>query len=264
MPETPDLDYIRAELDRELDEFDVDFPEPLPTDKYVAVSALQKAIRRGDVRTAHRATATVHLLDRRSFWRRTLVTAFEDIGIGDLVAVTQTTAAAERANWRAHHGDIRVGLLVVGKLARAAKCRATDLLYGAARSLPSMSDHAAELAEADTQILLDLVSNAEKPLVLRTLASMYAAGTSEERNTNIRRRVGCSAIWHRYQEMGLPQSLLDASQVAHRKLNLSLPVILPLVQSVQSGTAVVEDIELPEAVNVNGIPLYALDGALTR
>ena len=97
MPETPDLDYIRAELDRELDEFDVDFPEPLPTDKYVAVSALQKAIRRGDVRTAHRATATVHLLDRRSFWRRTLVTAFEDIGIGDLVAVTQTAAAAERA-----------------------------------------------------------------------------------------------------------------------------------------------------------------------
>ena len=69
----------------------LDAVEPLPCDRWLAASALQKAIRRGDALTAQRAVRTLYRYDPRSACRRLLVIAREDIGIGAPDAVVVTT-----------------------------------------------------------------------------------------------------------------------------------------------------------------------------
>jgi hypothetical protein len=68
-----------------------DAVEPLPCDRWLAASALQKAIRRGEALTAQRAARTLYRHDPLSAWRRLLVIAYEDIRIGALGAVIATT-----------------------------------------------------------------------------------------------------------------------------------------------------------------------------
>jgi hypothetical protein len=65
----------------------IDGLEPLRCDRWIASSALQKAIRRGDIPVALRALGTLYRHDPRSAWRRLLVIACEDVGIGSLDAV---------------------------------------------------------------------------------------------------------------------------------------------------------------------------------
>ncbi len=67
---------------------------PLNHDRYIAMSALQKGIRRGAIELS--LSAGLHLLnaDPRSFWRRLCVIAFEDIGIANMDLVGQVTHAA--------------------------------------------------------------------------------------------------------------------------------------------------------------------------
>jgi hypothetical protein len=54
--------------------------DPLPCDSWIARSVMQKAIRRGMLELALRAAAQLSLIDRRTLWRRLLITALEDLG----------------------------------------------------------------------------------------------------------------------------------------------------------------------------------------
>ena len=65
----------------------LDAINPLRCDRWLALSAMQKSIRRGDGLTAQRALATLYRDDPSSTWRRLLIIACEDIGIGALGAV---------------------------------------------------------------------------------------------------------------------------------------------------------------------------------
>lgn len=54
--------------------------DPLPCDSWIARSVMQKCIRRGMLEFALRAAAQLALIDRRTLWRRLLITALEDLG----------------------------------------------------------------------------------------------------------------------------------------------------------------------------------------
>jgi replication-associated recombination protein RarA len=85
--------FDRTLLEPEFDFDPTDPPhsvDPLPCDRWLASSALQKAIRRGEVLTAERALRTLYRYDPRSTWRRLLVIACEDVGIASLRAVLMT------------------------------------------------------------------------------------------------------------------------------------------------------------------------------
>src|ERR1700757_4856860 len=86
LSQTPLLEFDAVRPARPLDAV-----EPLPCDRWLAASALQKAIRRADALTAQRALRTLYRYDPRSAWRRLLVIAYEDIGIGAIGAVIVTT-----------------------------------------------------------------------------------------------------------------------------------------------------------------------------
>ena len=68
-----------------------DYPPPkrLLPDKWIAASALQKGVRRGNVKLVLRALETLWTIDPRYARRRLAIIAFEDVGLGvhDVVAV---------------------------------------------------------------------------------------------------------------------------------------------------------------------------------
>ncbi len=71
---------------------------PLPLDPWTASSLLQKAIRRGDTDLAQWAASTLHRQRGASIWRRLVLIAFEDVGIGDLALVEHRWEAIPRSS----------------------------------------------------------------------------------------------------------------------------------------------------------------------
>jgi replication-associated recombination protein RarA len=99
-------------------------PRPLAIDPWVASSLLQKAIRRGDVDLAERAAFTLSRYRGQGIWQRLIVIAFEDVGVGSVDTLLQTTRACMSAEWRLAVGGDELSLhVVVRLLAEAPKDR---------------------------------------------------------------------------------------------------------------------------------------------
>src|SRR2546428_3394868 len=112
---------------------------PLRCDRWIASSLLQKSIRRGDVELAQRAACTLHAFDRSAIWRRLVVIACEDIGVGDIDALLETFLAATSTDLRRQCGEAAVLGAVVRRLAEAVKDRSGDYLACAAADHPDLS-----------------------------------------------------------------------------------------------------------------------------
>ena len=112
---------------------------PLPCDRWLASSALQKAIRRGEVLTAEPALRTLYRHDPRAAWRRLLVIACEDVGIASLPAllIAATGGASARAG-RERERDEAAALATARALAEAPKDRSSDLLLAIALHDPGL------------------------------------------------------------------------------------------------------------------------------
>ena len=96
--------------------------EPIRAEPWVVSSLLQKAIRRGEKDIAQRAAQTLFALKGSAVWRRYMIIAFEDIGVGSPDAVIATVAAGSDAEWRKQlGGSAYVAVALAGFLADAAK-----------------------------------------------------------------------------------------------------------------------------------------------
>jgi hypothetical protein len=80
-------------------------PLPLAINPWVASSLLQKAIRRADTDLAARAAFTLSKYRGQGIWRRLIVIAFEDVGVGSVDTLLQTIRACMSAEWRLAVGD---------------------------------------------------------------------------------------------------------------------------------------------------------------
>jgi hypothetical protein len=90
--------------------------KPLLCDRWVALSAMQKSIRRGDSLTAQRALRTLYQHDPSSTWRRLLIIACEDVGIGALGAVVMTAARSADAKALREIGRDEVAALATAQM----------------------------------------------------------------------------------------------------------------------------------------------------
>lgn len=77
---------------------------PLRISPWVAMSLMQKAIRRGRTDLALGAAATLLEGSPPRLWRRLCVTAYEDVGVGDFETVALVTAGLIGKTWRAEVG----------------------------------------------------------------------------------------------------------------------------------------------------------------
>src|SRR5262249_24957654 len=79
--------------------------DALSCNRWIASSALQKAIRRGDTGIALRAAFALHREDCSATWRRLIAIAFDDVGSAAVELVVETVAVALSPDWRSMHGE---------------------------------------------------------------------------------------------------------------------------------------------------------------
>src|ERR1022692_2459008 len=112
--------------------------DPLIVSPWIAMSLLQKAIRRGQDGLTQRAAATLLRTSPERLWRRCGCIAFEDIGVADLDTVAIVTAALAGKRFRASlGGEWCVASSIVSKMVHAPKCRGADDLLMAAELHPA-------------------------------------------------------------------------------------------------------------------------------
>ena len=185
---------------------EIDFHSGLPTkpivaDPWVISSLLQKSIRRGETDVARRCALTFFKLKGSAIWRRLMVIAFEDIGIGSVEALIMTVAASSDGNWRKRYGgDLKLAVHLATVLAEAAKERSADYLCEA-KDHPGLAGFAHAVAEASLERRLSHVHDQALGLPQRAVAALFALGIGE-RGEISRGTSGLNALLTAFSELG--------------------------------------------------------------
>ncbi|MEP9373858.1 hypothetical protein [Mesorhizobium sp. KR1-2] len=231
-------------------------------DPWLATSALQKAIRRGHETVALEASS--FLLDGHAdrFWRRLVVIALEDIGIGDLNAVRDTMLAATRKGWRAEHGgDWVVASRLVQRLCATPKSRDACELLVAADLHPRWAAQRTAFLDLTQHQLSDIVADPARHLVERTLASWLIVGTRRFPAFALPEVAGSfPALLDVYRHLGASEQVLEVARLGSTRTQEGHPLTLPLVWLAASvGPVTVSPEELFEPALIRGWPDYAFD-----
>lgn len=239
-----------------------DFNQVLP-DKWLATSALQKAIRRGLEAPALLACSFLiaHQPDR--FWRRLVVIALEDIGIADLRLVHEVLSISGRKVWRAEHGgDWSFASDLVQRMCRTIKSRdACDALV-VADLHPDLRAHRSAFLDLGGKELADILTNPDKQVGERVLAAWLIAGTKQFPAANLPTRTGSfSDLLQVYEVMGVDPNVLATARLGSTRTVEGHPLSLPLIWllAASGGETCVKPYSLPDIRDIRGWPEFAYD-----
>jgi hypothetical protein len=236
-------------------------PRPLAIDPWVTSSLLQKAIRRGDVDLAERAAFTLSRYRGLGIWRRLILIAFEDVGVGSVDALIQTTTACTSADWRSGVGGDELSLrIVVRLLAEAPKDRSPDHLICAAHDHPTLEEDRREVGAMSLAQRIALVGETTLPLARRAIAAWYASGVELGKE----RRIGrgdLGALMGAFRDLGVPPELISTTRIALTRTREPIAVMTPLLwlASEKAGGHHVVDCPIPPVRLIGDLPAYALD-----
>jgi hypothetical protein len=192
-------------------------PQPMDASPWVAMSVLQKAIRRGREDLALSAATTLLRDAPDKLWRRIGCIAFEDIGVASLEPVgLATVALAGKRHRAALGGEWAVASCVVIELSRAPKCRAADDLLMACELHPAYAEARAELSYLTTRDLITVVTG-QGSVHERALALWYALGTNGDRSTLVRRRGDPRVVFDLLCEAGWPHTMVEVAREGFRR-----------------------------------------------
>ena len=154
-------------------------PEPMPLNisPWVAMSLLQKAIRRGAAPVALSVAATLLRDAPERLWRRLGCIAFEDIGVADIACLgLVTTALTGKAFRKRLGGEWAVASLIIQRMSDAPKSRSADDLLMTIAGLPSLTLYRDDFARMSDDRLRQIVLGCSD-LHKRGLALWYLVGT---------------------------------------------------------------------------------------
>jgi hypothetical protein len=234
-------------------------PDPLPISPWLAMSLMQKAIRRGHESLALRAAATLLNDSPERFWRRCGGIAYEDVGLAGLEAVSLVTAALKGKRARAEIGpEWAIASVLVAKLARAPKCRASDDLLMTAAFDPDLAAERRAFASLSLRELLSIAIGSD-PLLTRAIALWYAVGTRPY-SALLYRKGDAAAAFGFLKESGYDPALVEIAESGYRTLREPLCpfVVLLSDQGVKSARALHED-PMPRLAMIGDIPGWAYD-----
>lgn len=258
-----DHSEILFQLERCSASIEVKNIRPLPLDRWLSLSVLHKAIRRGDRKTAQRATVTLWQQDKRSFWNRIGVVACEDIGSASHEVITSVLIAVNNATWRKQVGDLRVALHLTNLLCSAIKIRLADEIYSVADHAPEYKALRQSMGMASDHVLADTALNVQKLLPERCLALWYLIGTRRYPSDNLITRSGSlDMAVDVLRSIGAPNDLTEACIGALKRSPYPLALWTPLLWTEikkHPRSLVSWNNHYQPSAMVNGIPLIALD-----
>jgi hypothetical protein len=237
----------------------VDF-QPLDISPWLAMSLLQKAIRRGQEDIALRAAATLLRDCPDRLWRRCGITAFEDIGVADLNVVSEVTAALAGKTYRSRiGGEWAVAATIISRMARATKCRAADDLFTAAELHPSLETARQELWSKPTfELLQHAISS--YPLPERAIALWYLFGTNPRTCSMRERRGEPQVAFEGMRQAGLSESVLAIAWEGFRKLREPLTAAILLLHPLMSAEErTIDDDPCGPETMLGEVPSWAYD-----
>jgi hypothetical protein len=234
--------------------------DALRCNRWIASSALQKAVRRGDVALAERAAFALYCEDRSAIWRRLIAIAFEDVGPADLDVILETVAVATLPDWRAVVGEEAVLRSIVSTLATAPKDRSADYLMWIATEHADLREMREICGRASITECLSMVLDRSRSLPDRAVAAWFCSGI----NHPYQHRVGVgdlAGLADAYCRLGAPPDLVAATVLAAKRTRQPYAVFVPLIwlEAQCSEVSRIEDAIVPPSGLVDGIPLYALD-----
>ncbi|NBX02902.1 MAG: hypothetical protein EBR02_02310 [Alphaproteobacteria bacterium] len=254
-------DEILSNLERAISEETLYTPEPLPADKWLQKSFLQKSIRRGETERAVQAASSLWYTDKKKLWGRLHIIALEDIGVASTDTVVQVLTITASSVWRRKMGDLRVALFVTRLLSEAVKSRLADAVFIQAERATKYSGLREHLSKADDNTLADYVTDVSKTLVERSIAVWLLASTNKYPSDCMPQRTGSldTAI-SVLRTLDTPKELLEACIGATKLTPWPLALFIPFIQQeVQQHRHRIEHHELPIVSDVDGIPMYACD-----
>ena len=242
--------------------------ETLTIDKWLASSALQKAIRRGNEAEALSCTRLLLNVDAQRLWRRLGIISIEDIGVADIEVVGQTLWATRSKSRRSAYGDEWcVASYLVSSLCRALKSRDTDDLASIADRHPDLAEYRMELTCAPTSVLCDVLADRDQPLPARALAGWFLGGTTKFWAPYLPARPGnIGEVLDVYRHVGMPEYLLNIVEAGATKERGALPINLGLLWLHLTAVGVacgadgdVEDVRPVSLGKINGVSSEAYD-----
>lgn len=251
------LDTARQKLADAVRNFQAPPFYALNVSPYVAMSLMQKAIRRGQKQSALCAAARLLQVAPEKLWRRLGCVSFEDVGVGDFETLSLTMAALTGKRFRESiGGEWPAAAYVVCRLARAAKCRAADDLLMISDAHPKLTGTRAEFATRSTDDLVEVATGQDR-LPVRALAARYVVGTNRWRGASLVPRQGePAALFDALQ----PTEAVAIAREGWRKLGEVLcPLVAMLMPLRVSGPATTTDDDLPPEVYIGDLPGWALD-----
>lgn len=237
---------------------------PLLPDQWVALSLLQKAIRRGDTHQALRAASYLYQLDYRMLWRRLVVIGWEDIGVGNPDLCFTATAAAGSRRWReANGGDWHHAAYLTTAMCKSTKDRSTDDLMMVALHDPRYETERNDYCDLQFGDLIGTVHDTSAELPARIIAAWYLAGTQSYGFEGLRRRKGDVQRFFECVDTNLClEHVTSLCRIGVSRSRTVLPVFVPTFwrQYAQANfLPFVADGEISEH-SLAGIPRYAFDG----
>lgn len=234
--------------------------ELLLVSPWVAMSAMQKGIRRGDLDLATRAAATLLKVDPAKLWRRLAGIVVEDIGLADLECVKLVMAATAGKNFRREFGDEwRIASLVVARMCAAPKCRASDDLLLSVSHHHKLAELRASMAGEELPEHLSRIKE-RGALLGASLAALNAFGVRWEGQV-AGKIADPKALFAAMRASGIDDNIVSLAEQGFRRTREALPVLLPLLTlAMPSGELSATDDELPVVlIGRNGLPTYCLD-----
>lgn len=233
----------------------------LHADAFLASSLLQKAIRRGDRNLAEIAAIALYKLRGVRTWRRLVVVAFEDVGIGSADALIEVVRLANARERRLRFDDETCALSHATRLlAAAAKDRSADYLLAVAAHDPASECHRESVGRADTASRLSFVADQERPLTKRAIATWFLGGldAGDEKRLGPGDPGGLASAFHK---LGVPDELAWATFRAATMTREPIVLMIPLLWLEWNRRGSSHELAHPSlgAENYNGLPLYALD-----
>lgn len=252
------FNYVLANLADEIITTQIDNVQPMRCDRWVARSALQKAIRRGDLTIALSSTANLLEHDAKAFWRHLVVVALEDLGVVSMDTVAAVVAASRNKTWRTRMGgEWRVAAYLVTKMAGERHCQAVCDLLMRVQNDPRNAAYVAQMLEADCAELAGVLLDDTASIELRAAAALaMGGGLAEEQR--IRQP---DAVFHVLSSMTSSSHVIAIAHAAWKTSRNEMAFLLPLVwrEWVGAESEIETDDDFRAGRVVEGVPTYAMD-----
>lgn len=252
------LDFVLEDLIQEIATEAIHLVEPMPCDRWLARSAIQKAIRRGEVEVALQALAALLIQHPAGLWRDLVIIALEDVGVAGMNTIARVVAAARDRKWRRDQGgEWVVASALVKRMAAETHCQATCDLSLKLANDSAMEPARHEALEAEPSELAAIVAYNNIGLDQRAVAVLALAGGLAEEQ----RFLQPAAVFEALTSTGRSTHVVATAQAAWRICRDDMSLLLPLVwdEWMKEETSLVRDDDFAPATMIAGVPNYAID-----